>query len=500
LNLEAEMLSADSADPRPRHPLASATIVDPPPSERDAARTLLIAGAGTFLVLATFASAVSTVGLTAADLHTGLSGETWALSAISLGLASALLSAGVLADAYGRRRVFVLSSAALATASVLGAVAWNIEIFVFARVLQGIAGAGLLASSLGIIGHTFPSGSPRTRATGIWGAMVGGGIALGPAASAALALLWSWRASYWVGAGAAALLLPGARGLLDSRAGTRQRVDWRGALLLAGATTCTTAALTAGRMGWTRSLTLVLLAVGALLLALFVLLERSVKAPMLDLGLFGNPLFVASIAGALFTGLALIALMSFLPTLLEHGYRHSALASAAILGIWSGASMLAAFQARRLPGRLDSSHRLAIGFLMCAIGLATLGALQLHSSWLKLAPGLLLAGIGSGIANAALGRLAVESVSRERTGMGAGANNTARYTGGAAGIAMVVALVSAGNKHSGPAGLIEGWNLAAAVAALLCLLAAAVALLCSRLSAKTSEDSSTRSSAERQRA
>jgi MFS family permease len=500
MNREANVLDSQARPSVSSRRLANAKLASSHAYEREAARTLIVAGAGTFLVLATFASAVTTVGLTATDLRTGVSGETWALSAISLGLASALLSAGVLADAYGRRRVFVLSSAGLAIASVLAALAWSIEIFVLARVLQGIAGAGLLASSLGIIGHTFPSGSQRTRATGIWGAMVGGGIALGPAASAALALLSSWRASYWAGAAAAALLVPAARGLLDSRASTRRGVDWRGALLLAGAATCTTAGLTVGRLGWTRTAPILLLGVGLMLLVVFVLLERSVKDPMLDLELFRRPLFVASISGALFTGLALIALMSFLPTLLENAYGQTALASAAVLGIWSGTSMLAAFQARRLPGRLDSSHRLAVGFMMCALGVATLCNLEVHSSWLRLAPGLLLAGVGSGIANAALGRLAVESVSRERTGMGSGANNTARYTGGAAGIAIVVALMSIGDHHAGPAGLIEGWNLAAAAAAVLCLLAAGIALLCSRLTGGSREDPDARSCAERQRA
>jgi hypothetical protein len=91
-----------------------------------------------------------------------------------------------------------------------------------------------------------------------------------------------------------------------------------------------------------------------------------------------------------------------------------------------------------------------------------------------------LLGIGYGLTNAALGRLAVESVPRTRTGMGSGANNTARYVGGAVGVAIVAALLAAGNDRPGVVGLVHGWNLAAGVGAGLCLLGAGIALACRR--------------------
>jgi hypothetical protein len=89
-------------------------------------------------------------------------------------------------------------------------------------------------------------------------------------------------------------------------------------------------------------------------------------------------------------------------------------------------------------------------------------------------PGLLVAGVGSGIANAALGRIAVESVSHDRVGMGSGANNTARYLGGAAGVALVVTIASS----AGTNGLIDGWNIAALVSAGLCALGALTVASC----------------------
>jgi hypothetical protein len=107
--------------------------------------------------------------------------------------------------------------------------------------------------------------------------------------------------------------------------------------------------------------------------------------------------------------------------------------------------------------------------MVVAVGEAALTGLHGDASWMRLLPGLVVAGVGSGIANAALGRLAVESVPPVRAGMGSGANNTARYLGGAAGVALVISLASAGGRH-----LVAGWNTAAAVSAALCALGALI--------------------------
>jgi len=113
---------------------------------------------------------------TVASLGGGTVGLTWGLSAMGLGLAAALLPPSALADNVGRRQVLVWSTALLAATSALAALAPTIGFFIGARMLQGIAGAGVIASSLGIIGDAFPSGHARTHATGIWSAALGGGI------------------------------------------------------------------------------------------------------------------------------------------------------------------------------------------------------------------------------------------------------------------------------------------------------------------------------------
>jgi hypothetical protein len=156
----------------------------------------------------------------------------------------------------------------------------------------------------------------------------------------------------------------------------------------------------------------------------------------------------------------------------------SVFGSAAVLVAWSGTSMVVSLTARRLPDRVTAQARLATGLALTAGGELALTGIGSGSSASQLIPGLALAGIGSGLANAALGKLAVESVPRDRVSMGSGANNTARYLGGAAGIALVVAVASAGGGAGGSGGagaLSGGWDRAALVSAGLCALGALIA-------------------------
>jgi MFS family permease len=441
-----------------------------PPAQTPAQKlTLTVVGAATLLVLAVFSMVVATIGETVQHFHSTTAWQTWALGGMSLGLAAALLSIGALADRFGRRRVFVAASAALAAFTALGAAAPSMTVFVGARILQGVAGAGVLAAGLGLVGHAFREGPARTRATGIWGAALGAGIATGPLVGA---LLPDWRAGYWVHALALAVLAGAALTLPESRPQDEpRRLDPPGTLAIAVAMVALTAGLTSGRSSWTSAITLGLLAAGVAGLAAFAAIERSRRDPMLDLGLFRRPLFVASVSGAAVTGLATVGLMSHLATVLHGGLGESVLTAAAVLAIWSVTSVFVALQARRLPARIGARERLIAGLVTSSVGLAALADLGASSSWTRLAPGLVVAGIGSGLANAALGRLAVESVPHADAALGSGANNTARYLGSALGIALVAAIVTGGG--GGAPGLVHGWDHAALVAAGLNLAGAA---------------------------
>ncbi|HEX5910224.1 MAG TPA: MFS transporter [Thermoleophilaceae bacterium] len=417
----------------------------------------------TFLVLVAFTSAITTAGDTAGSFGAGIAWQTWILSSMSLGLAGALMTCGALADERGARWAMIAGAGGLLAASALAAVAPSIGVFVAARVLQGVAGAAMLVGALGFIALAVPTGPERTRATGLWGAMVGAGIAAGPVVAGLLAELTDWRLVHWAEAAGALAVLMVARGLPDLRARVRHPIDPPGALTLAASMSALTAGLVSGRSDWTAPVTVALLVAGVALLALFPLVEARRPVPMIEPALFREPLFVASVAGALFLGLSTIALMSYLPLFAQRVMGASVLGSAVLLTAWSGVSAWVAVETRRLPVGWDGRHRLIAGCAVCAAGLVALAFVGTTSSWAVLVPGMVVVGVGSGLMNAALGRLAVEAVPPERAGMSSGATNTARYLGGAAGVALTIAVATGGGTSS--ADLVAGWNAAALVAA-----------------------------------
>ncbi|WP_234104406.1 MFS transporter, partial [Streptomyces venezuelae] len=410
---------------------------------------LTVTAAATAVALMNYTAPMLTLPDTAAAFGTPPSAQAWLLNGTPLGLAVLLLVAGSLADAHGRRRIFLLGTLALGLTTALGALADSTLTFTAARIAQGAASAAVLAGSLGLLAHAYPAGRDRIRATGIWGASVSAGIALGPLLAGALSLA-DWRLVYGT-LGAAALVIAGAgaralRADETKREGSGSRPDIAGATALGLALAALLTALTLGRDGWLRPQVGLLLFAAVALTALFVAVERRSRTPMVDLALLRRPAFLASTLGALFTGLAVIGLFSVVPALLQGGAGMSPLGAAWLFVLWSGTAFLVALQARRLPARLSAPYQLALGFALSAAGvLALLGGLEgPTASWSRLLPGLLVAGAGSGLLNAALPRLAVDSVPPERAAMGSGANNTARYIGSSAGVALMLALATAG--------------------------------------------------------
>lgn len=441
---------------------------------------LALTSGATAVALMNYTSPLVTLPDTAASLGTPLSAQAWLINGTPLGLAALLLVAGSLADDYGRRRVFLSGTLALGVTTALGALANGTWLFTLARMAQGAASAAILASSLGLIVHAFPTPHGRVRATGVWGAFVSGGIAAGPLVAGAFATV-NWRLAY-AAFGLAALLVAvlGRRALTESRAPRGGRPDLAGAFTFGLALVALLAALTLGRDGWLRPSVGLLLAATVVLTAVFATVERRSAAPMIDLGLLRRPLFLASSAGGLFTGLAVIGMFSFLPTLLQAVLHMSPLDTAWLFIVWSGTSFVVALQSRRLAGRVSPRHQLAVGFVLHSAGVLTmLGALSANS-WTRLLPGLLIAGVGSGLLNAALPLVAVESVPAARAAMGSGANNTARYIGSSAGVALIIAVatsVGVPGSTSPAQALAHGTNAALVVSAGLGLLAALIMLL-----------------------
>nr|WP_241265983.1 MFS transporter [Streptomyces boncukensis] len=396
----------------------------------------------TLVALMNYTAPMLTLPGMTASFGTGVSGQAWLMNATPLGLAALLLVSGSLADDYGRKRAFVTGTAGLAVTVALGAAAPSTLIFTLARIAQGFASAAVIASSLGLIAQAFPAGRHRVRAMGVWGAALSGGIAAGPVAAAGLGTL-DWRVCYVLYAAAALVLTAiAARTLPESRAPRPGKPDLLGAALLGLALTALLAALTVGRDGWLRPAVGGLAGAAAVLLAAFVVAERRSSAPMLDLALFRRPEFLGATSGALFVGLGVIGLFSYFPALLHQTIGMPELGTAWLFCLWSGTALLVALQAKRLPPQFTARHQLALGFALSAVGaLSMLGAMQ-AGSWARTVPGFLVAGVGSGLLNAALPRLAVESVPADRASMGSGANNTARYIGSSMGLSLTIVVAT----------------------------------------------------------
>ncbi|MFD0903960.1 MFS transporter [Actinomadura sediminis] len=436
---------------------------------------LALPAAATLLALMNYCAPAATLADTARGLHAGATAQIWLMSSISLGLAAALLAVGSLADDHGRKRMFVLGAALLAVSSVACALAPDALTFVAGRIVQGAASAALLATGLGIVAASFAPGPRRARATGTWGAMVGLGIALGPIAAAGLTVLGGWRLWYWATVAAAALLAAvAARALEESRAERPRGLDVPGLVTMSLGVGALVAAITWGRTGWTSPGVLALFAAAAALLAAFVAVQARRREPMVDLALFRRPAFLLSVTGALVTGLTVIGVMTYSATMMSLVMGMSPLAAALVLAIWSGLSFLVALQAHRLPARLPVRRLLAAGFALAGVSELAMAVFAPGAPWWRLAPGLAVAGVASGLTNAMLARLAVDSVPADRASMGSGANNTARYIGASVGVA-VVGAVATGSGHD-PSALAHGTNVALVVSAVAALAYAALAL------------------------
>ena len=425
--------------------------------------TLTVAALGTMLALVSFSAPVAAIGPISQALGADVAGRTWMVSAMSIGLGATLLTAGTLADDRGRRRVFVIGLVVLALSSLAGAVAATPLVFTLARAAQGVGNAAVVAASLGLIAATFAPGPARARASGVWGASVGAGIMVGPLLTSELDRYASWRYAYGLIAVAAlALAVVARRRVPESTRGSRRGLDLPGAVTFAGAVCAFLAGLVEGRLGWGRPVVLVLLVVAAGLFGAFVAVELRSVRPMLDLRLFRQRGFVAATVAGFAAGAGVIALVQNLPVLLGQAFGVPATTSAYLAVVWSATSVVTALAARWLPAWLPGRAQLGIALLGVAAGQLTMAFVGPSWTWVAFVPGMFVAGVFSGVLNAALGREAVATVPEGEGALGSGANNTARYLGSVVGVT-VVAVIAAAGHDQGIQGLLDGWNHAALV-------------------------------------
>jgi MFS family permease len=418
------------------------TTLAPPGARTRGDLVLVVASAAPLLAITNFAVPVILLPQTAEALGAGASGQVWILNAGTLGMAAPMLALGSLADNIGRRRVFILGAWALAAASVLAACSPTTGVFVAARVVQGMASAALLTTSLGILSAAFPDPDERRRATSVYGAVAGAGMAVGVLASAALDAVWGWSSPYWAFAAVASVIAISSRLVLpETRAERPRRVDLPGALTLAAGMAALMAGLIRGQQSWTDPLTVALIAAGAVLGGLFVAVESRSREPMVELSLFRRPLFVVSTVGAFVTGLAVISIVNYSPTFWQHDLGITTAGATGLFTFSSALAFLVALLVKRLP--LSPDRMLMLGLLLEVAATLVLMATSTTWSWPLAWIAMLGLGTSFGMLNTALARLAIASVPPDRGSMGAGVSNSGRYLGASLGVPVVAAIEGA---------------------------------------------------------
>src|SRR3954447_790369 len=240
------------------------------------------------------------------NLNASLSSLQWVVDAYALTLASFLLVFGSLGDRLGRRRIFSIGFAVFTVASLLCGLSSDPTVLNFFRALQGVGGAAMFATALALIAQEF-EGRERAQAIGIWGATVGGAVAVGPLVGGVLtdAFGWEWIFFVNVPIGVGAILLTETR-LANVKATDTQPIDWAGLVTFSLSLFALIFGLLRGNAeGWGSAQILASLIGAVVLMAAFVIIERRRPSAMLDLKLFRVPAFggVSIVAWALSAGM-----------------------------------------------------------------------------------------------------------------------------------------------------------------------------------------------------
>jgi EmrB/QacA subfamily drug resistance transporter len=394
------------------------------------------------------------------QLHASISDLQWVIDAYALSLAALLLTAGSLADLLGRRIVFATGIAIFTVGSLLCGVAQTPLFLSLARAGQGVGGAVMFATSLALLAQAF-RGPDRGIAFGVFGAITGIAVAVGPVVGGAITSGLSWRWIFFVNIpiGVVAVALTLLR-VEESRDPEASRPDWRGfvtfssalGLLVYGLIESSTHSWGSGRVVGS-------LVTALVLLAAFVVVELRQRQPMFDLSLLRNPTFVGGLGSAFAISASAFSVITFLVLYLQDVLGFSAIGTGVRLLALSGAIFVTAGIAGRLTAKVPTRLLIGPGFVLIGTGLVLMRGLSSASGWTHLLPGLIVVGAGVGLVNTPLASTAVGVVHPRRAGMASGINNTFRQVGIAAGVAALGSIFATQIRH-GVASSLAGTPLA----------------------------------------
>jgi EmrB/QacA subfamily drug resistance transporter len=428
-------MTQDDAAPTPSDDLA--------PHEGNKWWTLVAVCLGTFMFLLD----VTIVNVALPDIQDSLtssfSGLQWVVDAYALTLASLLLTAGSLADMYGRRRLYVIGTGIFTAASLLCGLATSTIMLQLSRALQGVGGAVMFSVSLALLADAF-RGKDRGIAFGVWGAITGIAVAIGPLLGGALTSGLSWRWIFFVnlplGVIAAGISVTK---VAESKAPHARRPDWAGLVLFATALASLVYALIeSNERSFGDSRVIACFVAAAVLLVAFVVVEARGQHPMFDLKLFTLPTFSGGAIAAFGVSATIFAMLLYLVLYLQDVLQYSALQTGLRLLVISGGILTTSTVAGRLSSHMPVRFLIGPGLLLVGLGLMLMRGLTASSHWTHLIPGMIISGVGVGMLNPPLASTAVGVVRHDRAGMASGINSTFRQVGIATGIAMLGTLFS----------------------------------------------------------
>ncbi|TMS00575.1 MFS transporter [Nonomuraea basaltis] len=395
---------------------------------------------------------------------------TWVVTTYTLCFGGLMVLGGRLADALGARRTLITGLALFTAASLMCGLAGSGTVLIAGRALQGIGAALLSPAALAVITTTF-HGERRARALGVWAAIGGTGAALGVLLGGVLTAGPGWAWVFYINVPIGLLVLAAVPAVVPAAApGRGERLDIPGALIVTTATALLIYGLvTAGDAGWGAAGTLLPLAGAALLYALFVVVERSVRSPLMRAEtLARRPVISGTFVMLLATGLMLG--LFFLSSLyLQHALGFSALETGLLFLPVAIAITLGAQIGGHLIGKIGGRPVAVASFVLTAAGAALMTRISPDASaYTTLLPGFALAALGIGPAFVTATTTTMANIPPGENGVASGVINTFHELGGSIGVAVVSTVAAASlapGSAAGIGGFVSGLTLCAIVAA-----------------------------------
>ena len=375
------------------------------------------------------------------QLHTTFTDLQWIIDAYALALATVVLNAGALADRYGRKKLFLLGVGIFTIASALCGAASSPLMLIFFRAVQGIGGAFMFATSLALLAQDF-HGKERGTAFGIWGAVTGAAVAIGPLAGGLLTDGLDWRWIFYVNLPIGIItLLIGIRKLTESRNKVAHKNDWIGVILLSSALFALVFGfIKSSELGLGSNTILGLFGLAGALLIAFIFNESRVKEPVFKLSLFRIPSFVGAQIAAIGISASIFSMFLYITLYLQNILGYTALQAGLRLLPTTLVSFVTAAIAGRLSAKISGRYLIGTGLTFIGAGLGLMYGVTDATTWTHLLPGLILCGLGIGMVNPPLASVALGVVPPKDSGTASGINSTFRQVGIAGGIAVLGAI------------------------------------------------------------